>query len=140
MYWQPHHGFKSIWQAYGTMCHLLSQFTHCFSLLKLMRNFCLHSTSRGLHAWERIASILNHLLFFFHVLMTTKDIPLVPVGTTHWKAWGTGLVQPFWSPHMIMESNLTVLSVIIKRKTENQDSIVEYPQSPSWRNSNLVDN
>lgn len=95
MYWQPHHGFKSIWQAYGTMCHLLSQFTHCFSLLKLMRNFCLHSTSRGLHAWERIASILNQLLFFFHMLMTTKDIPLVPVGTTHWKAWGTGLVQPF---------------------------------------------
>ena len=41
---------------------------------------------------------------------------------------------------MIMESNLTFLSVIIKRKTENQGSIVEYPQSPSWRNGNLVDN
>ena len=41
---------------------------------------------------------------------------------------------------MIMESNLTVLSVIIKRKTENQDSVIEYAQSPSWRNRNLVDN
>ena len=66
-----------------------------FSLLKLMRNFCLHSTSLGLHAWERIAYFLNHLLFFFLLLMTTKDIPLVPVWATHQKAWGVILVQPF---------------------------------------------
>lgn len=95
MYWWPHHGFKSSCQAYATLCHLLTQFTHCFSLLKLMRNFYLHSTSLSLHAWERIAYFLNHLLFFFLLQMTTTDIPLVPVWAMRQKAWGAILVQPF---------------------------------------------